>query len=421
MNLPKLSDFNFQGKKVIVRCDLDVLLVKQNTKHKTQNVVEDDTRIRGCLPTIKYLLEHGVKEIILMGHLGRPLRQAQGKLLGKVVKELSLGPVAERLGELLKFQLRELGKLGEFEGFKVSENIILLENIRFSPGEEKNDLGFARQLAGLGDFYVNEAFAASHREHASIVGVPKFLPHCAGLHFIEEVENLSKVIDNPKKPLVVIIGGAKVETKLPVIEGLFDKADIFLLGGVVANTLMVAEPNHPKILGKSIFDKTLLSEAQRILALEKGERTNYPVVGAIWKIKMPPDVVVARKDNGNFTDLETVYVARESGEVFDQGKMIGDIGPETVDLYRRVIEQARTVIFAGPMGMFEKEEFSAGTREVLQAVADSRAFKVVGGGDTIAALKKFGLIDKMDYVSTGGGAMLEFLAKGTLPGVKALL
>jgi 3-phosphoglycerate kinase len=386
MKLPQLADFSFQGKKVLVRGDLDVPL--------KDGIVEDDSRLRECLPTVRYLLEQGAS-IILMGHLGRPA--------GRVVEELKMAPIRKRLAELLGFT-----------------NFTLLKNLRFDPGEESNDPELAKKLASLGDFYVNEAFATSHREHASIVGVPKLLPHCAGLHFASEVENLSQIIENPAKPLVVIIGGAKVESKLPVIEGLFEKADIFLTGGVVANTLMIAEPNHPKSLGQSLFDKTMITEAKRILGLERGERVDYPVVGPTWKIKMPPDVVVAAKTGESYKDVKTVYVARESGEVFDQGKMIVDIGPETIDLYKRVIEQANTIVFAGPMGIFEKEEFSQGTKGVLEAVASSKAFKIVGGGDTIAALTKFNLIDKMDYVSTGGGAMLEFLTKGTLPGIDAL-
>jgi len=433
MRFPKLTDFNFQGKAVLVRVDFDVPLREvKSEKLKVKNWrVEDDTRIRACLPTIEYLLENGAK-VILMGHLGRPE--------GKMVKELSLKPVAEKLEEFLNEELKIKNKkisaspagrhiknikIKEFEAFQILKNLILLENLRFYPEEEKNPSAssgqvFAKKLASLGDFYVNEAFAASHREHASIVGVPKFLPHCAGFHLVKEVENLSKVLENPKRPVVFIIGGAKTETKLPIIENLFDQVDIFLLGGVVANTFMVAEPNHPKIIGKSLFDKEELGNAKRILAKEKGEKIEFPGIGKIWKIKIPTNLVIAKKENGNFTDMEVVGVGGKSGEVFNQEKMILDIGPETIDLYKKVIEQAETVVFAGPLGLVEEEKFSHGTGEVLEVMAKSKAFKVVGGGDTIKALNKFRLLSKMDFVSLGGGAMLEYLAKGSLPGIEAL-
>ena len=416
MILPRLTDFNFQGKTVLVRIDSDAPLV--------DGKVEDDTRIKACLPTIEYLLNNEAK-VILMGHLDRPE--------GKVVEELKMAPVAEKLKELLNYELPASRQGGQITNSKVglriqnfpvyilSENLWLLENLRFYPGEEKDNSDFAKNLSLLGDFYVNEAFAASHREHASIVGVPKLLPHCAGFNFVKEVENLSKVLENPKRPVVFIVGGAKTESKLPVIENLFNKVDIFLLGGVVANTFMVANPEYPKIIGRSVFDKQLLDEAKRILAKGKGEKIEFPSIGKIWKIKIPKNLVVAKKESGNFSEVETVDVGEKSGEVFDQEKMIVDIGPEMEELYGKVIEQAGTIVFAGPMGLIEEERFSRGTKAILEAMANSKAFKVVGGGDTIAALNKFGLLSKMDFVSLGGGAMLEFLAKGSLLGIDALV
>jgi phosphoglycerate kinase len=325
MKLPQLSDFNLQDKKVLVRCDLDVPL--------KDGVVEDDSRLRECLPTIKYLLEQGTSAI-LMGHLGRPE--------SKVVEELRMGPVAQKLLELLNSKLKtQSSKLEKFDGYQLDDNLFLLENLRFYPGEENNDPEFARQLASLGDFFINEAFATSHRAHASIVGVPQLLPHCAGLHFIEEVENLSKVIENPKRPLVFIIGGAKPETKLPFVEDFKKKADFVLVGG--------------KLAGRSDLTEDGL-----------------------------------------------------------------DINLEAIEKFKKIIKTAGTIVWNGPMGKYEDQGYERGTLEIAKAIIESSAFKIVGGGDTIAALTKFGLLDKMDYISTGGGAMLEFLAKSTLPGIDAL-
>ncbi len=343
MELPKLTDFDFRGKKVLVRADLDVPL--------KEGIIEDDSRIREALPTIQYLLDHAAK-VILLGHLGRPE--------GKVVEDLRMRPVALKLIELLEAETKPLGaKLAKLE-FKnekteiylLSENLKLLENLRFDPREESNDPEFAKERASLGDFYVNEAFATSHREHASIVGLPKLLPHAAGFHFFKEVENLSKAIENPKKPLVLIIGGAKPETKLPLAFEFAKKADLVLVGGTL---------------------------------IKKESQEN------------PPNVLFATLTNDGF-----------------------DIEEESIKKFSDIIKTAGTIIWSGPMGKYEEERWSAGTKGVAQAVAECPGFKLVGGGDTIAALKKFNLLDKMDYVSTAGGAMLEYLAKGTLPGIEAL-
>lgn len=310
----------------MVRCDLDVpLRTVQSTEFRVQREVEDDTRLRECLPTIKYLLEHGAS-VVIIGHLGRPD--------GNVVGELKMEPVRERLAELLG-----------------SNNFTLLENLRFDPREESNDPEFSKELASLGDFYVNEAFAASHREHSSIVGIPKLLPHCAGFHFASEVENLSKVLENPKTPLVFVIGGAKPETKLPLVSEFAQKATWVLVGGT----------------------------------LVRGESS---------KLK-----------NIIFADLTDDSL---------------DISKNSAEEFIKIIKSAGTVVWNGPMGKYEDEKSAQGTKKIAEGVAEFEGFSVVGGGDTIAALKKFELLDKIDYVSTGGGAMLEFLAKGTLPGIKAL-
>ncbi|PIQ69980.1 hypothetical protein COS55_02895 [Candidatus Shapirobacteria bacterium CG03_land_8_20_14_0_80_40_19] len=306
MILPQLKDFNFYGKKVLVRCDFDGARLEEN------------------LPAVKYLLDNGAKKIILMGHLGRPE--------GRVVEDLKLAPVEKRFRELLD-----------------SKNIIFLENLRFDKREEENDAGFAKELAGLGDFYVNEAFASSHRQHASIVGIPKFLPHCAGFHFASEVENLSKILENPKRPLVFVIGGDKLETKLPLVVELAHFANSVLVGGALTQNM----------------------------------------------------------------NINNVLFAKPTDDGFD-------ISDDSIMKFGEIIKKAGTVVWNGPMGKFEDEKWEMGTRKIAEAIAGCGGFRVVGGGDTISALKKFNLIDKMDYVSTGGGAMLEFLAKGTLPGIEAL-
>ena len=353
MKLSKLTDFDFQNKNVLVRCDIDVPLVEREIR------VEDETRIKACLPTVEYLLEKGAK-VILMGHLGRPE--------GEVVEELKMAPVAQKIKDLLKLKatsrrdsqngagekLKVQLKIQNFPVYILEENLWLLENLRFYPGEEANDLEFAKSLSFLGDFYVNEAFAASHREHASLVGLPKFLPHCAGFHFLEEVENLSQILENPQRPLVFIIGGAKPETKIQMVAEFASKADSVLVGGTLSQ-------------GKSVKEQ---------------ENKNVS-----W---------------GDLTDDRL------------------DINEETIEEFEEIIKTAGTIVWNGPLGRCEDEKWEAGTRKIAEAIAESKAFKVVGGGDTINALNKFGILSKMDFVSLGGGAMLEFLAQGTLPGIKAL-
>ena len=338
MNLPDLRNFDLAGKRVLVRVDFDVPLVEQEGERVKEWKVGDDTRIKNALPTIKYLLSVGAK-IILLSHLGRPE--------GVAVPDLSLAPVVEKLQELLphikvKFQIDD-------------EEVVLLENLRFDPGEENNNPAFAQKLALLGDFYINDAFAASHREHASIVGLPKLLPHAAGLSLLKEIEVLSEILENPRRPMVVILGGTK-EDKLEVMPGLLRFADYILMGGKL-----------PKFM-------------------ETGN----------WKLETGKLVI---------------------GALNDEGK---DITLETVEKFGEMIDKSGTIVWAGPMGQYEEEEWSLGTKQIAQAVTESNAFKVIGGGDTEAALSKFGLVEKIDFVSSGGGAMLEFLANGDLPGLAAL-
>lgn len=354
MLLPKLSEFKFSNKTVLVRGDLDVPLrelktqsANWRTKLKTFEV-EDDTRLKACLPTIKYLLKQNCK-VILMGHLGRPK--------GKVTEGLELAPVAEKISQLLRPEIKTKAskiqlKIQNIPIYLISENLWLLENLRFYPGEEENDLGFVNILSTFGDFYVNEAFSASHRKHASIVGLPKLLSHCAGLHFTEEVENLIKVLDNPRRPLVFVLGGAKPETKLKFIDQFSQKADWVLVGG-----------------------------------------------------RLPVDY--------SKESQEKVLVA-----TLTEDKL--DINSDSIKKFSEIINLAKTLVWNGPLGKYEEKRHESGTRKVAEAIVGIKGIKMVGGGDTIAALNKYGLLSKMDFVSLGGGAMLEFLAKGTLPGIQAI-
>lgn len=331
MYLPKLEDLRVKDKRVLLRLDLDV-----NIKDE---VVEDDYRLQSSIPTFKYLIEHGAKRIVVLGHRGRPE--------GKTVDSLSLNPVEEYLKDLLK---KELGE-GKVEGV----DIFLMENLRFNPREEDNDLEFVKELAREGDVYVNDAFAASHRAHASIVGLPKLLPHAAGLRFVKEVEELCKVLENPKEPVVFIIGGGKMD-KAIFVNRLLDNAEWVLVGGVLS--------------------KRLVSYCR-----EKDGRMC---------------IVAARLTPG--------------GE---------DITLDSAKNFVEIIKQAGTIVWNGPLGDID-HGYWEGTEMVANEIANSRAFKIVGGGDTIRALQTLSLLEKMNYVSTGGGAMLEFLAYGTLPGIKAL-
>lgn len=334
MSLPNLRDFDFRQKKVLVRCDLDVPLEKGK--------IRENSRIRECLLTVQYLLEKEAV-VILAGHLGRPE--------GKETPELMMMPVAEEIARLLNQGFVEKKEIGDFSGYKLGKNLFLLENLRFFQGEEANSPEFAEKLSSLADFYVNEAFGVSHRKHASIVGVPSRLPSMAGFFFEKEVENLSKSIKDPQRPVVFVIGGAKPETKLPFVYKFAEKADWVLVGG------------------------TLVRDRVRV------------------------------ENNIIFADL------KESGL---------DITEESIKKFLEIIAKAKTIVWNGPLGKYEDEKWEAGTREIAEAVAQASAYKIVGGGDTIASLTKFKLIDKMDYVSTAGGAMLEYLAEGSLPGIKAL-
>ncbi|MFQ5813595.1 MAG: phosphoglycerate kinase [Anaerolineae bacterium] len=382
-----VRDVEVEGKRVLMRVDFNVPLA--------EGKVTDDTRIRAVLPTINYLLEHGAK-VILMSHLGRPK--------GKVVDDLRLDPVAERLSELLN---RPVRKLDDCVGPEVeaavaemqSGDVILLENTRFHPGEKANDPAFARKLASLADVFVNDAFGAVHRAHASTVGVAEHLPSVAGFLMEKEITFLGQALAAPKHPFVAILGGAKISGKIGVIENLLTKVDGLLIGGGMANTFLKAQGHE---VGQSLVEDDSLDVAGETLE-RAGERLALPV-----------DVVVADRFDAE-ADSKVVPV-----DHVPEDWAILDIGPETVELFKQKLAGAKTVVWNGPLGVFEFPKFAAGTEAIARILAESGATTIIGGGDSAAAVEQAGLADKMTHISTGGGASLEFLEGKPLPGVAAL-
>jgi len=378
------------GKRVLVRADLNVPLA--------DGVVQDDTRIRGVLPTIKNLLERGAC-VILVSHLGRPK--------GKVVPELRLDPVAEHLSKLLGRPVRKLDQVvGEEVEKAVAESkageVLLLENVRFEPGEEKNDPELAARLARLADLFVNDAFGTAHRAHASTAGVAKHIPAVAGLLMIKEIEALTRCLEQPGRPLVAILGGAKVSDKIGVLRRFMQLADTLLVGGGMANTLLAAKGYD---LGDSFYEAESLDLAKTLLE-ESGQRR--------CRLELPVDLLIAQelKPNASYQVV--------SPEAVPAGWKAVDIGPETVKEYSKAVAAAGMVVWNGPLGVFEVPPFHQGTEGVARAVAESRAYSVVGGGDVVAALEKLGLADKISFISTGGGATLEFWEGKELPGIAVL-
>jgi len=386
--LKTLRDYNFKNKRVFVRCDFNVPLEKGK--------VSDDFRIQKNLPTIEYLKNQGAR-IILASHLGRPQEKGGSK-------NYSLKPVKERLEELLKekiiFSKKVVGWRARRKVNKLKNGeILLLENLRFEKGEESNDESFAKKLAELADCYVMEAFSVSHRNHASVSLLPKLLPSFAGFLFEKEIEVLSKIVHSPERPLVVIIGGAKIESKIKAIDKFLKIADHILFGGKVADFIL-------RVKGISVGKPWPQYHAVSII--EKMDLTNP-------KIHLPVDVIASPDASGSVYTRETgVGSVRKDEDVFD-------IGKETVSTFSEIIKEAGTIFWSGPFGVFENEKFSEGTKKIGEAIGENKkAFKVVGGGDTIRALRKFNLLDKFSFVSTGGGAMLSFLAGEKLPGIEAL-
>ena len=386
-----VSDYPVEGKRVLMRVDFNVPL--------KEGSVADDTRIRAALPTITYLLERGCP-VILCSHLGRPK--------GQVVAELSLAPVAQRLAALLG---REVRTVGDCVGPEVETaatelppgGVLLLENLRFHKEEADNDPEFARRLAGLADVYVNDAFGSAHRAHASTEGVAHYLPAVAGFLMAKELEILGRLLAEPARPFVVVLGGVKVSDKIGVIESMLAKADSVLIGGAMCFTFFKEQDRE---VGASLVEADKLDVARRALDAAASSACEF---------LLPADVVVAPEPVAG-APKETV-----AADAMPAAGMGLDIGPQTIAAYRERIVAAGTVFWNGPMGLFEIADFADGTRTVAEAVASCPGVTVTGGGDTVSALRAFGLEGKVTHVSTGGGASMEFLEGRPLPGVEALL
>jgi len=388
-----IRDLNLNGRRVFIRVDFNVPL--------KGGVIGDDTRIRESLPTIKYALEAGASTVVLASHLGRPK--------GKPNPDMTLRPVAQRTGELLG---RTVAFAEDCVGPAASRavasppagGVVLLENLRFHPEEEKNDDGFAEQLAALADVYVDDAFGAAHRAHASVDAIVRFLPEAgAGLLMEKELRYLGEAVGNPARPYVAILGGAKVSDKIEVIENLIPRVDRLLIGGAMAYTFFKSQG---KPVGKSLVEDDKLGEARDIL-----ERAKTRALA----LMLPVDHLVAAKPDAG-TPTETLVV--DDPKIGD--RMGLDIGPHTAKAYADALRDARMVVWNGPMGVFEIDAFAQGTIAVARAVAGVNGTTIVGGGDSIAAVKKAGVADRITHISTGGGASLEFLGGRTLPGVAAL-
>ena len=386
MSVIKMADLDLSGKRVLIREDLNVPV--------KDGKVTSDARIRASLPTIKLALEKGAK-VMVMSHLGHPTE-------GEYNEEFSLQPVVDYLNEALEQNVR-LEK-DYLNGVEVADNeVVVFENVRFNVGEKKDDEALAKQLAALCDVYVMDAFGTAHRAQASTHGVGLFAEvACAGPLLAAELDALGKALDNPARPLVAIVGGSKVSTKLTVLDSLSTVVDQLVAGGGIANTF-VAAAGHP--VGKSLFEADLIGEANKLAAAARANDGDIPV---------PTDVVV-----GTEFSESAVATIKDVTEVSDED-MIFDIGPDTAQTLAKIIENAGTVVWNGPVGVFEFDQFGNGTEAIANAIAKSNAFSIAGGGDTLAAIDKYGVADEISYISTGGGAFLEFLEGKKLPAVAML-
>ncbi|AHE99529.1 phosphoglycerate kinase [Thioalkalivibrio paradoxus] len=386
MSVLKMTDLDLKGKRVLIRQDLNVPV--------KDGKVTSDARIRASLPTVRKALEAGAR-VMLMSHLGRPTE-------GEFSEADSLAPVAAHMGGLLERDVRLVRDY--LDGVELADGeVVLLENVRFNKGEKKDIEELARKYAGICDVFVMDAFGTAHRAQASTHGVAKFAPQaCAGPLLAAELDALGKALDNPKRPLVAIVGGSKVSTKLTVLESLSKVVDQLIVGGGIANTFIAAQ-GHP--VGQSLCEKDLIDESKRLMAAAKEKGGEIPV---------PTDVTVG-KEFSESTPATVKKVADVAGD-----DMIFDVGPETAASYAELLKRAGTIVWNGPVGVFEFDQFAAGTKALGEAIAESDAFSIAGGGDTLAAIDKYGLAERISYISTGGGAFLEFLEGKTLPAVAML-
>ncbi|MCB6541621.1 phosphoglycerate kinase [uncultured Desulfovibrio sp.] len=385
MPIKKMQDLDLTGKTVVIREDLNVPM--------KDGQVSNDKRIRASLPTITTALEKGAG-VVLLSHLGRPTE-------GQYEEQFSLKPVAARLSELLGKPVALAATLEEAKAAPGA--VTLLENVRFLKGEKKNDPALAAQLAALGDVYVMDAFGAAHRAHASTEGAVRVAKvACAGPLLQAELDAFAKVLNNPARPLAAIIGGSKVSTKLALLENLLEKVDVLIVGGGIANTFLAAAGY---MVGKSLYEEDLVTDAKRIMEQAKNLNRELP---------LPVDVVTAEE-----LAPGQAATTRAVGDV-PADQMILDVGRDTIAQYKKLLSKVATVVWNGPVGAFETDPFGEGTKELAHYLADSKAFVVVGGGDSVAAVEKYGLSEKMGYISTGGGASLELLEGKVLPSVAAL-
>ncbi len=386
MSVIKMTDLDLSGKRVLVRQDLNVPV--------KDGKVTSDARIRASLPTVQKALEGGAR-VMLMSHLGRPTE-------GEFSEADSLAPVAAHMGQLLGREVRLVRDY--LDGVDLADGeVVLLENVRFNAGEKKDKEELAKKYAALCDVFVMDAFGTAHRAQASTHGVGRFAPvACAGPLLAAELEALGKALEHPKRPLVAIVGGSKVSTKLTVLESLSGVVDQLIVGGGIANTFIAAQ-GHP--VGKSLCEHDLIDEAKRLMEAAHAKGGEIPV---------PTDVTVGQE----FSDSTPAEVKRVAD--VDEDDMIFDVGPDTASSYAELLRKAGTIVWNGPVGVFEFDQFAAGTRALGEAIAESDAFSIAGGGDTLAAIDKYGLTERVSYISTGGGAFLEFLEGKTLPAVAML-
>lgn len=387
MSVLKMTDLDLAGKRVLIREDLNVPI--------KDGKVASDKRIRASLPTIEHAMKAGAR-VMLMSHLGRPTE-------GEFAEEFSMRPVAEHLAGLLGKEVKLVADYLDNAPQMNDGDVVLLENVRFNPGEKKNDEALSKQYAALCDIYVMDAFGTAHRAQASTHGAGQFAPvACAGPLLAGELEALGKALDGPARPMAAIVGGSKVSTKLTVLDSLSGVVDQLIPGGGIANTFIAASGHN---VGKSLYEADLIPEAQRLMEAAKAKGGEIPV---------PTDVVVGKE----FSESAEAVVKKVEDVADDD--MIFDIGPETAARYAGMMATAGTIVWNGPVGVFEFDQFGEGTRKLGNAIAASGAFSIAGGGDTLAAVDKYDIADKVSYISTGGGAFLEFLEGKKLPAVAML-